>query len=212
MREALDRAHLPGDVNASGLSSFRSARDLIAQCWSRNPLLRPTAASAADILLDLKALLSMSTPNALGVAAEAEMASKPKGEATGENDKPRQPNNTGEAEVKKADNDDADNLDHLKIEEAVNAALAVVLHARKLNEKSQEFQQSEDYLSTDQFRLLSDRGGNRSPVENFLIGAIIFWNVCDVVQEEIESARIVGLALSAEGKSIPPPVFKSLLS
>ncbi|KAK4060553.1 uncharacterized protein Triagg1_10678 [Trichoderma aggressivum f. europaeum] len=205
LREALDRTHLPGDVNASGLSSFGSARDLIVQCWSRNPLLRPTAASAADMLLDLKAQLAMSTPNALGAAAEVEQASKPKGEATGEKDEPHQPNNTGEAEVKKADDDDANNSDDRKIEEAVNAALAVVLHARKLNEQKQEFQQSEEHLSTDQFRLLSDKGGDRSPVENFLIGAVIFWNVCDVVQEEVESARIEGLTLSAQGKSIFHP-------
>ncbi|KAL7962116.1 kinase-like domain-containing protein [Trichoderma compactum] len=199
LREALDRAHLPGDVNASGLSSFGSARDLIAQCWSRNPLLRPTAASAADILLDLKVQLSMSTSTALGDATEAEQASKPKGEALGEEDMLRQLNNTGEAEVKKANDDDTDNLDHRKIEEAMNAALAVVVHARKLNEKKQAFQQSEEHLSKDQFRLLFDKGGDRSPVKNFLIGAIIFWNVCDLVQEEIESARIVGVALSAEG-------------
>ncbi|PKK52662.1 hypothetical protein CI102_5206 [Trichoderma harzianum] len=187
------RANLPGDVNASGLSNLGSARDLIEQCWSRNPLLRPTAASAADILLDLRVQLS------LRGAAEAEQASKPKGEATVEEYKPIQFNNTCKAEAKKADNDDADNLDHRKIEEAINAALAVVVHARKLNEKKQAFQQSEEHLSKDQFRLLSDKGGDRSPVENFLIGAVIFWNVCDVVQEEIESARIVGLALSAEG-------------
>ncbi|QYT04237.1 Protein kinase domain-containing protein [Trichoderma simmonsii] len=199
LREALDMANLPGDVNASGLSGLRSARDLIAQCWSRNPLLRPTAASAAEILLDLRVQLVISPPNTLGGAAETEQALKPKCEATGEKEKPLQPNNNGEVEVEKADNDDADNLDPRKIEEAMNAALAAVVHARKLNEKKQAFQQSEAHLSKDQFRLLSDKGGDRSPVENFLIGAVIFWNVCDVVEEEIESARIVGLALSAEG-------------
>ncbi|KAK4068917.1 hypothetical protein Trihar35433_5496 [Trichoderma harzianum] len=193
LREALDMANLPGDVNASGLSSLASARDLVEQCWSRNPLLRPTAASAAEILLDLRVRLSLEG------AAEAEQASKPKGEATSEEYKPIRFNNTCKAEVKKVDNDDADNLDPRKIEEAMNAALAVVVHARKLNEKKQAFQQSEEHLSKDQFRLLSEKGGDRSPVENFLIGAVIFWNICDVVQEEVESARIVGLALSAEG-------------
>lgn len=200
-------ANLPGDVNASGLSGLRSARDLIAQCWSRNPWLRPTAASAAEILLDLRVQLVISPPNTLGGAAETEQALKPKCEATGEKEKPPHPNNNGEVEVEKADNDDADNLDPRKIEEAMNAALAAVVHARKLNEKKQAFQQSEAHLSKDQFRLLSDKGGDRSPVENFLIGAVIFWNVCDVVEEEIESARIVGLALSAEGESFDFPVL-----
>ncbi|KAL7909983.1 hypothetical protein GGI35DRAFT_478863 [Trichoderma velutinum] len=182
LREALDRADLPGDVNASRLSNFGSARDLIEQCWNRNPLLRPTAALAADILLDLRVQLSMSIPNALGGAEEAEQASEPKGEATDEKDKPPQPSNTGVDEVKKADSGDINNLDPRKIEEVINVALA-----------------AKSVLLKEQFRLLFDKDGDRSPVENFLIGAIIFWNLCDVVQEEIESAGKVGLALSAEG-------------
>ncbi|PNP60526.1 hypothetical protein THARTR1_00550 [Trichoderma harzianum] len=200
LRKALDKATPPGDVNARGLSRFKSLRDLVEQCWSKNPMLRPTAASAADVLLDLRAQLSMSAPNAPGGAAKAKQASKPKGKATGKKDEPRQPNNnTGEVKTKNADKNDADKLDHRKIEEAMNEALAVVVHARQLNEDKQAFQQSDKYLSTEQFRLLSDKGGDRSPVENFLIGAVIFWNVCDVVQEEIESARVVGLTLSDEG-------------
>ncbi|KAM0079749.1 hypothetical protein ACKRZS_008110 [Fusarium odoratissimum] len=225
LRKALDEGVPPGDLNASDFSSFRNARDLIEQCWNKNPWLRPTAASAADILLDIRVQLSISTPDTPEEdVAETEKAAEPKSEATAdEEDKPGQPDDPSVAEEKKLDESDVKTPDPGEIEEVINAALAALTHARELNDKEndkeddkeyekkrdkkkdkkkakkQEFHQSDQCLSKDHFQLLFDKDSDRSPVENFLIGAIIFWNLSDAVQEEVESAGVVALALSAEG-------------
>lgn len=225
LRKALDEDVPPGDLNASDFSSFRNARDLIEQCWNRNPWLRPTAASAADILLDIRVRLSVFTSDSpMKNAMETEKAAEPKTERIAD-----AKDNSGQLDaphVLEVNNFDESNVkipDLAEIKEVLNAALAAVTHARELNDKErdkvddrehenkrgkkkdnrktrrQEFHQSDQQLSKDHFRLLFDKDSDHSPVENFLIGAIIFWNLSDAVQEEIVFPGVTTLALSAEG-------------
>lgn len=206
MRKALDESVLPGNLTETDLSSFGNAQYLITQCWDRNPLLRPTAASAAESLLDMRVQLAASAstskspshedapnkPNskpANATSVEAEVAS-----GTGE----KTSATAGKAE---GSDDNASSLEEKpqEVELVKNSAWEAIKQAREANEKKLALEKPEKVIPPEQFQSLFAQEEDLSPADNFLIGAIVYWNLSEGVQE-ILSPTQPGSILSGEGK------------
>lgn len=207
VRKALNESSLPGELDGTDLSSFGNARDLILQCWNRDPWLRPTAASAADILLDLRVQFSTSTSDPPTHKAGEPKQSLESATATSVGDKgSSQTTDQVPASVITADEPDGKTSSLGKTAQVFEVmeeiCLAAIKQARELNDKKPTYQQSEKSVSKEQFQLLFEKDTERSPAENFMVGAVIYWNLCEDIQE-IVSATQTGLVLSAEGKETP---------
>lgn len=203
VRKALNESSLPGELDGTDLSSFGNARDLILQCWNRDPWLRPTAASAADILLDLRVQFSTSTSDPPTHKAGEPKQSLESATATSVGDKgSSQTTDQVPASVITADEPDGKTSSLGKTAQVFEVmeeiCLAAIKQARELNDKKPTYQQSEKSVSKEQFQLLFEKDTERSPAENFMVGAVIYWNLCEDIQE-IVSATQTGLVLSAEG-------------
>jgi len=67
--------------------------------------------------------------------------------------------------------------DNSALTELQSISMQAIMEARRLNEKSTIFKQSELRLKEHEFESLVDEEKSADPVHSFIIGAIVFWNL-----------------------------------
>jgi hypothetical protein len=77
-------------------------------------------------------------------------------------------------------------------------AIDTIKIARRLNEKSAAFIQSSSVVDSGQFQALLESDDPSSPVTAFVIGGVLFWNLCELFPE-IEIDQPLGLCHGEEG-------------
>jgi len=92
--------------------------------------------------------------------------------------------------------------DYVKLAKAQTTAIKVIKAVRILNRGSVDFKHCTERLGDDNFESLLDDDSSSSPVNSFIIGAILFWNLSDVhdVLLEDDGERFAGLCNDKEGQ------------
>ena len=93
-------------------------------------------------------------------------------------------------------------------------AFTLINQARQLNMNSLEFKQCATRLPEEEFHMLQERGIDFQPVDAFLVGALVWWNLLDThvlrgITTEDETAVDASLYTTEEGKV---PILRPLSS
>ena len=140
----------PGSLDS--LQELPSVQDIVRQCWSHEPLVRPTAEFVTQALYD--AMIQRSSNDQ--AASEDFQAQKLPGE-----------DNTSEIMVSMTDG-----------ASILEKGMEVVVEARRLNTKSKSFVQLQGRsISRTVFESLVNKDDDMNPVRSYAIGAAIWWNV-----------------------------------
>lgn len=200
----IKRGDLPGALE--NIDASWDVLNLIGQCWNKQPLLRPTAASVAESLLDIRTRLSMPVSVADGISKASlpaeQTETKP---GPGNSDTPAQPSVTladarGPPEMSLPPGQSETLTQHEDLDIVKKEALQAINEARKLNVKSPTFQQSRLKISKEKFHLLTDDDSTGwTPTDQFLAGALIWWNLSDAVDDELSETHLFS-TLSGEGE------------
>lgn len=168
IRESLSHEELPGTIDdyeeAPGLA------DIIRQCWTRDPMLRPTASAVALRLIDVTAHLAVAESNLVSADMQSSAAAR----------------NT------------LDVLENRQIATIQKRTLDIIRDARHVNKNSTDLVQSTARIDLNDFNMLLEDGTD--PLTSFLLGAAFWWNVNPVSLDDPGTGFIPVLTLSNNGQ------------
>jgi hypothetical protein len=89
----------------------------------------------------------------------------------------------------------------LNVSDFETCAIGAIKIARQINDKSATFRQSSSIVDSGEFKTLLDSDDLSDPVSAFIIGAVLFWNLCESFPE-METGHALALFHDEEGKRI----------
>jgi hypothetical protein len=171
IRHTLTAHGMPGTLPDS--PDYPDVVLLVAQCWSHDPMLRPTAISVAETLLSTLTKATLSP-----LSAELDQSIEP----------PIIASTSPETAAK-------------LIMQIRKQALDIIRTARHLNASSSSIIKSPKKLPIDQYRAIAEHSGASNALDAFLIGSLLYYDGLELPTQGLR-IHLEGLCHDIEGEQL----------